>query len=157
MDLQRARQSGPVPAPICWARYCASPNWCRRLDAMVLGDDAAGGLGVAVDRTRGLLLLLATALAGAATSAAGAVTFLALAAPQLAQALAGAPRPPLLASAFTGAALLVWADLFARQGLSWLGYGATELPVGILTAVLGAPYLLYVVARGRATSARGVG
>jgi iron complex transport system permease protein len=140
-----------------WALALAAPllvAWSRRLDALVLGDDAAGGLGVAVDRTRGLLLLVATALAGAATSGAGAVTFLALAAPQLAQGLAGVPRPPFLCSAFTGAALLVWADLVARQGLSWVGHGATELPVGVLTAVLGAPYLLYVVAR-RATD-RGV-
>lgn len=141
-----------------WALALVVPPliiWSRRLDAMVLGDDAAGGLGVAVDRTRVLLLLAATALAAAATSAAGAVTFLALAAPQLAQRLAGVPRPSLLASALTGAALLVWADLFARQALSWAGYGATELPVGVLTAVLGAPYLLYVVAR-RHPTARGV-
>ncbi len=141
-----------------WALVIATPLlliWSRRMDVMVLGDEAAGGLGVAVDRTRVMLLLAATALAAAATSAAGAVTFLALAAPQLAQRLAGLPRPPLLASALTGAGLLVWADLLARQGLSWAGFGATELPVGVLTAVLGAPYLLYVVARSHATG-RGV-
>jgi iron complex transport system permease protein len=141
-----------------WALALATPLliiWCRRMDVMVLGDDAAGGLGVAVHRIRVLLLLAATALAAAATSVAGAVTFLALAAPQLAQRLARVTRPPLLASALTGAALLVWADLLARLGLSWAGFGATELPVGVLTAVLGAPYLLYVVARVSATG-RGV-
>jgi iron complex transport system permease protein len=46
--------------------------------------------------------------------------------------------------------VLVWADLVARQGFSSLGLGATELPVGVLTAALGAPYLLYVVTRRRA-------
>jgi iron complex transport system permease protein len=129
--------------------------WARRLDVLVLGDDTAGGLGVRVDRTRVLLLMLATALAGVATSVAGAVTFLALCAPQLARGLARTARPPLLASALTAAALLVWADLGARQALSWLGLGPTELPVGVLTAVLGAPYLLYVVARSHATTSEG--
>ena len=141
-----------------WALVVAAPLlawWCRRLEAMELGDDVAGSLGVAVDRTRGLLLVTATALAGAATSAAGTVAFVALAAPQLARGAAGTSRPPLLLSCLTGAGLLVWADLLARQGLSWLGFGATELPVGVLTAVLGAPYLLYVVAR-RADPVRGV-
>jgi iron complex transport system permease protein len=124
----------------------------RRLDALALGDDAAAGLGVAVDRTRMLMLVVAIVLAAAATSVAGVVAFLALAAPQLAQRAAGLDRPPLAAGGLVAAALLVWADLFARQGLSWLGMGAVELPVGVLTAVLGAPYLLWVVARDRAAS-----
>lgn len=122
----------------------------RRLDLLVLGDDAAGGLGLDVHRTRILLLLLATALAGAATAAAGAVVFLALCAPQLARGLSRTARPPLVASALVGAALLVWADLTARMLLSWLGFGPIELPVGVLTAVIGAPYLLFIVARQRA-------
>jgi iron complex transport system permease protein len=129
--------------------------WARRLDVLVLGDDTAGGLGVRVDRVRVLFLLLATGLAGIATAVAGAVTFLALCAPQVARGLARTSRPPLLASALTAAALLVWADLGARQALSWFGFGPTELPVGVLTAVLGAPYLLYVVARTRATGSEG--
>lgn len=122
----------------------------RRLDLLVLGDDAAGGLGVDVHRTRVILLLIATVLASAATATAGAVVFLALCAPQLARALSRTSRPPLLGSALVGAALLVWADLAARMLLSWLGLGPIELPVGVFTAVLGAPYLLFVVARDRA-------
>jgi iron complex transport system permease protein len=122
----------------------------RRLDLLVLGDDAAGGLGLDVHRTRIVLLLLATCLAGAATAVAGAVVFLALCAPQLAGGLVRTPRPPLLASALVGATILVWADLAARMLLSWAGFGPIELPVGILTAVLGAPYLLFIVARQRA-------
>ncbi|EON24559.1 MULTISPECIES: FecCD family ABC transporter permease [Nocardioides] len=129
--------------------------WTRRLDVLVLGDDAAGGLGIDVHRTRVLLLLLATALAGVATSAAGAVVFLALCAPQLARALSRTSRPPLLASAVVGAALLTWADLAARMLLSWVGFGPVELPVGVFTAVLGAPYLLFVVSRTRSTSLEG--
>lgn len=124
----------------------------RRLDLLVLGDDAAGGLGVDVHRTRIVLLLLATVLAGAATSVAGAVVFLALCAPQLARALSRTTRPPLLGSALVGGALLVWADLAARMLLSWAGFGPIELPVGVFTAVFGAPYLLFVVARQRTGS-----
>lgn len=124
----------------------------RRLDLLVLGDDAAGGLGVDVHRTRIFLLLLATVLASAATAVAGAVVFLALCAPQLARALSRTARPPILGSALVGGALLVWADLAARMLLSWVGFGPIELPVGVFTAVLGAPYLLFVVARQRAGS-----
>ena len=124
----------------------------RRLEALSLGDDLAAGLGVRVDRSRVVLLLLATVLARAATSAAGAIAFVALAAPQLAQRSARRAHPPLFTSAAVGAAVVVWADLFARQGFSWLGFGATEVPVGLLTAVIGAPYLLYVVARTRPIS-----
>jgi iron complex transport system permease protein len=121
----------------------------RRLDVLVLGDDLAAGLGIDVERSRIVLLLLATVLAGAATSAAGAIAFVALAAPQLAQRTARVPHPPIFTSAAVGAAVVVWADVCARQGFSWLGLGPTELPVGLLTAVIGAPYLLYVVARTR--------
>ncbi|MEQ4209257.1 iron ABC transporter permease [Actinopolymorpha sp. B9G3] len=121
----------------------------RRLDVLALGDDLAAGLGVDVDRSRVVLLLLATVLAGAATSAAGAIAFVALGAPQLAQRTARLPHPPVFTSAAVGAAAVVWADVCARQGFSWLGLGATELPVGLLTAAIGAPYLLYVVARTR--------
>lgn len=124
----------------------------RRLDLLVLGDDAAGGLGMDVHRTRIVFLLLATVLAGAATAVAGAVVFLALCAPQLARALSRTPRPPLLGSALVGGALLVWADLAARMLLSWAGFGPIELPVGVFTAVLGAPYLLFVVAHQRTGS-----
>lgn len=123
----------------------------RRLDVLSLGDDVAAGLGLRVDRTRTLFLVAATALAGAAVAAAGAIGFVALCAPQLARSLCRASRPPLLASGVISAGLLVWADLVARRGLDWAVGNVTELPVGVLTAVLGAPYLVYVVARQRAT------
>jgi len=143
----------PRVAAVAWALALGAPVvlvLARRLDPIALGDDAAAGLGISVDRTRIILLGISTVLAGAAVSAAGAISFVALAAPQLAQRLSGDIRPPLLAGAALGSAVLVWSDLLARMGLSWLGQGSTELPVGVLTAALGAPYLLYVVARRRA-------
>jgi iron complex transport system permease protein len=112
------------------------------LGALQFGDDTARGLGIPVDRARTALLVVAVGLASVATAAAGPVAFVALVAPQIAQRLVGAARPPIAVSLVVGAALTVLADLIARTA-----FGATELPVGIVTAVLGAPYLLFLIAR----------
>lgn len=112
------------------------------LGGLQFGDDTARGLGIRVDRSRTALLLVAVGLASVATASAGPIAFVALVAPQIALRLAGSSRPPLLASATLGAALIVSADVVARTA-----FGATELPVGIITAILGAPYLLYLLAR----------
>lgn len=115
-----------------------------RVGVLQLGDDSARGLGLRVDRTRAALVVLAVALAAVATSAAGPIVFVALVVPQICLRLAHSARPPLLASAVGGALLVVAADLVARTALP------VELPVGIVTAVLGAPYLLYLLTRRRA-------
>ena len=112
------------------------------LGALQYGDDTARGLGVPVNRARSLLLLVAVGLASVATASAGPIAFVALVAPQIAQRLVGGARPPIGMSLVVGAALTVIADVVARTA-----FGATELPVGIVTAVLGAPYLLYLLAR----------
>jgi iron complex transport system permease protein len=114
-----------------------------RVGVLQLGDDSARGLGLRVDRTRAALVVLAVALAAVATSAAGPIAFVALVVPQICLRLAHAARPPLLASAIGGALLVVAADLVARTMLP------VELPVGIVTAVLGAPYLLFLLTRRR--------
>lgn len=111
------------------------------LDVLQLGDDTARGLGMRVDLLRGALVLLAVALAAVATASAGPIVFVALVVPQICLHLVGGGRPPLLASAVYGALLTVGADHIARTALG------VELPVGIVTAVLGAPYLLYLLAR----------
>ncbi|MGH3915754.1 MAG: iron chelate uptake ABC transporter family permease subunit, partial [Pseudonocardiaceae bacterium] len=98
-------------------------------------------LGLRVNRTRSALIIVAVALAAVAASSAGPIVFVALAVPQICQRLVGAARPPLLTSAIYGALLTVTADLIARTVLG------TELPVGVVTAVLGAPYLLYLLVR----------
>ncbi len=112
------------------------------LGALQLGDDTARGLGLRVDRERAALVVVAVALAAVATASAGPIAFVALVVPQICQRLVGAARPPLLASAVYGALLVLVADLVARTVLP------VELPVGIVTAVLGAPYLLYLLTRG---------
>ncbi|GAA3230547.1 iron chelate uptake ABC transporter family permease subunit [Pseudonocardia petroleophila] len=111
------------------------------LGALQFGDDTARGLGLRVDRARTWLLVVAVGLAAVATASAGPIAFVALVAPQIAQRLVGAARPPIAASMLVGAALTVLSDVIARTALP------SPLPVGIVTAVVGAPYLLYLLAR----------
>ena len=115
----------------------------RVLGVLQFGDDTARGLGVRLPLAQAVVVLLAVVAVAVAVSAAGPVTFVALVVPQIAVRLAGGSRPPLLASALLGAVLVVGADLVARTALP------QALPVGILTAVLGAPYLLWLLVRGR--------
>ncbi|HYZ97753.1 MAG TPA: iron chelate uptake ABC transporter family permease subunit [Acidimicrobiales bacterium] len=114
----------------------------RRLRILDLGDDAARGLGVRVEATRTGLLLTAATLAAVATAAAGPVAFVALVSPQVARRLVGGCSAALAPSAAFGALLLVSADLVARRI-----FAPTELRVGVVTAILGAPYLLFLLAR----------
>lgn len=112
------------------------------LDALQLGDDTARGLGLRVDRQRAGLVLVAVVLAAVATACAGPIAFVALVVPQVCRRLARTARPPLVASGVYGALLLLVSDLVARTVLG------VELPVGIVTAIIGAPYLLFLLTRG---------
>jgi iron complex transport system permease protein len=108
---------------------------------MHLGDDVAAGLGVRYSAVRAILLLCAVLLAGVAVSAAGPVPFVALVAPQVAMRLARCPTPPMVASALVGALLLTGSDLVARTALP------VSLPVGVVTAAIGGPFLVYLLVR----------
>ena len=118
----------------------------RALGALQFGEDVARGLGVRVPLAQGAVVLLAVACVATAVAAAGPITFVALVVPQIAVRLTGGSRPPLLASALLGAVLVVAADLATRTVLPH------ALPVGILTAAIGAPYLLWLLVRGRRRS-----
>ena len=111
------------------------------LEINQLGDEFSTGLGVAVQRHRLLVIVAAVVLTSAAVSAAGPVEFVAFVAPQVARRLARTARPPLIASALVGAALVLIADVTARAA-----FGA-EIPVGIVTAIIGAPYLIWLITR----------
>ncbi|MCQ8828382.1 FecCD family ABC transporter permease [Streptomyces malaysiensis] len=108
---------------------------------MQLGDDVAAGLGVRYTMVRAVLLLCAVLLAGVAVSAAGPVPFVALVAPQVAMRMARCPTPPMVASGMVGALLLIGADLVARTALP------VDLPVGVVTAAIGGPFLVYLLVR----------
>ncbi|MEU3857618.1 iron chelate uptake ABC transporter family permease subunit [Streptomyces sp. NPDC028722] len=116
----------------------------RGLRMMEMGDDVANALGVGVQRVRLLLMVCAVLLTATATAAAGPVGFVALTAPQLARRLTRSPGPNLVPSLCMGAALLVAAD-WASQRL----FGADQLPVGVVTGVLGGGYLLWLLVAER--------
>ncbi|MFD5335592.1 FecCD family ABC transporter permease [Streptomyces hawaiiensis] len=108
---------------------------------MHFGDEVAAGLGVRYTAVRAVLLLCAVLLAGVAVSAAGPVPFVALVAPQVAMRLARCPTPPMVASGLVGALLLIGSDLLARAVLP------VSLPVGVVTAAIGGPFLVYLLVR----------
>jgi iron complex transport system permease protein len=115
----------------------------RLLDALVLGEDSARSLGLALSRLRLLLVALLAAATGLAVSQTGLVAFVGLAAPHLVRRYApGTHAFTLLASSAAGAVLLLAADVAAR-GL----VAPQELPVGLLTAVFGGIYLLWLLHR----------
>jgi iron complex transport system permease protein len=111
------------------------------LRALQLGDDSARSLGVRLQLAHLATLVVAVGLAAFAVSAAGPIAFVAFVVPQAVMRLARASRPPLLGSAVYGGVLVVAADLVARVVIPG------DLPVGLLTAILGAPYLIWILVR----------
>ncbi|MFF4693153.1 FecCD family ABC transporter permease [Streptomyces sp. NPDC001307] len=116
----------------------------RGLRMLEMGDDVANALGVRVQRVRLVLMVCAVLLTAAATAAAGPVSFVALTAPQLARRLTRSPGPNLVPSLCMGAALLVAADWASQRA-----FGADQLPVGVVTGVLGGGYLLWLLVTER--------
>ncbi|GAA2222267.1 FecCD family ABC transporter permease [Streptomyces nogalater] len=116
----------------------------RGLRMMEMGDDISNALGVRVQWARLLLMVSAVLLTAAATAAAGPVSFVALTAPQLARRLTRSPGPNLVPSLCMGATLLVAADWASQRA-----FGADQLPVGVVTGVLGGAYLLWLLVTER--------
>ncbi|WP_116050598.1 FecCD family ABC transporter permease [Amycolatopsis palatopharyngis] len=114
----------------------------RRLGMLELGDDAAKALGVGVQRSRLVLIAVSVALAAVATAAAGPISFVALAAPQLTRKITRVPGASLIPSALLGALLLAGGDL-AVQRL----FPTSQLPVGTATGTIGGLYMIWLLAR----------
>ncbi|MBQ1034889.1 iron chelate uptake ABC transporter family permease subunit [Micromonospora sp. C81] len=114
------------------------------LRMMELGDDTASALGVPVRRLLLVLLAAAVLLVSFAAAAAGPVSFVALVAPHVTKRLTRAPGPNLLPSMAVGAALLVGADLVAQRA-----FPGHQLPVGVVTGVIGGGYLVWLLAMER--------
>ncbi len=117
----------------------------KQLNALNLGDDVARSLGSQVEWQRGLLLLVSVALVGASVATAGTIAFVGLIAPHLGRQLVGPTHEGLIpVSALMGGLIVVLAD--------WLGrvlFAPIELPCGVITAAVGAPYFLYLLVRNR--------
>ena len=115
----------------------------RHLDALSLGDTVARGLGVNLERRRLSLLALAAGLAGAGVAVAGPVGFVGLMAPHIARRLVGGAHGALIpVSAIIGGAIVIVADAAARTA-----FAPIDVPVGVVTAIVGAPYLVWLLSR----------
>jgi len=114
----------------------------RSTRVLELGDDAASSMGVRVERTRLVAFAAASLLAGSAASVAGLVGFVGLVVPHLVKLLLGTNRLALPVSALAGASLLLWSDLLARTALA-----PSELPVGVVTGLIGGPYFIFLLYR----------
>ncbi|GAA1621289.1 iron chelate uptake ABC transporter family permease subunit [Leucobacter chromiireducens subsp. solipictus] len=113
----------------------------RPLRQLELGDDAAQALGVRVEASRLLLMLLSVGLIAVVTAAAGPIAFVALAAPQIARRLTRSPGVSVASAALMGAAMLVSSDAIAQHALPAM------LPVGTVTVVVGGGYLIWLLIR----------
>ncbi|MCR8845550.1 iron ABC transporter permease [Paenibacillus sp. SC116] len=117
----------------------------RHLNTQVLGDATASSVGQSVERYRLLILFISVALAGSAVGMSGPIAFVGLIAPHIARSLIGPMHGWLIPlSASIGAMLLVGADYIGR-----LLFQPTEIPAGVFTAVLGAPFFIYLLLQNR--------
>ena len=120
----------------------------RDLNLLAAGDEGAQQLGVEVERVRRIVFVAASLLVGAAVSVSGMISFVGLVTPHLLRLVLGPDQRLLLPASFLGGAiLLVWADTLARTAL-----GPVELPVGVVTALLGGPFFLFLLRRSLARS-----
>lgn len=118
---------------------------CQRpLDRLATGPDLARALGLRLERTRMLVVVVGTGWCAVAVAAAGPIGFVAMAAPQLVRRLTRTPGPHLVTSGLMAATLLLAADLIGMHALT-----PVQLPAGIVTAVLGGVYLIYVLLRDK--------
>jgi ABC-type Fe3+-siderophore transport system permease subunit len=115
----------------------------RQLDVLALGNEPATALGVQVNRSRRLILIVSVALASASVAAAGTLGFLALVAPHMATRLVGAGAIKVIPmSALLGVLFLLLSDIAGRVVMP-----PVEIPAGVVTALLGAPYFLYLLSQ----------
>ncbi|MDP0499021.1 MAG: iron ABC transporter permease [Verrucomicrobiota bacterium JB022] len=127
-----------ILVPLCWL-----PFFSRELNALLLGEEEAQHLGIDVTRAKRKLIVLAASLVGAATALCGAIGFIALVVPHMVRSLIGPDHRFLLpASALLGGVLLLLADMVARTVVA-----PAELPIGILTSLLGGPVFLGLLLR----------
>lgn len=125
---------------------CIGVIWGRNLDALGIGDETALTAGINPERFRLAMLVVSCLLVGAIVAMAGSISFVGLVIPHLARrAVGGSHRAMLPVAALLGAVLLMWADIGARMLLA-----PRELSIGIITALVGAPFLLILVRRMRA-------
>ncbi|MCD2500020.1 FecCD family ABC transporter permease [Microbacterium nymphoidis] len=134
-----------VSALVGGAAVIAALLLARQYDLLALGDRTAAHLGVRVERLRILSIVLVALLTGAAVAFVGIISFVGLVVPHIVRMILGPSNRLLIgASALLGAALLVLADLLARTLVP-----ATDLPIGVLTSLVGGPFFYWLIRRNR--------
>ena len=115
--------------------------YARDLNLMLSGEESAQHLGVAVENLKRILLVTVSFIVGVAVAFCGIIGFVGLIVPHVVRTFTGPDHKALIpASALFGGILLIWADIIARSAIP-----GTEVPVGIITALLGAPFFMYLV------------
>jgi iron complex transport system permease protein len=134
-----------VAAPVMIAGLLAAPLLSRGLNALALGEAAAMHMGLPVQRVKRLAILSVAAATGAAVAASGGIGFVGIVVPHLLRLISGPDHLRLLPNAaLLGGAMLVAADVVARTVVA-----PAELPIGIVTAVIGGPFFLWILLRRR--------
>jgi len=137
--------SGVAVAPYVIVGWFVIMLFTRELNLLALGEQKAHHLGMNVERTRLIVLLAASLTAGAAVAVSGVIGFVGLIVPHIMRTLVGSDHRVLLpVSAVAGAILLIAADTLARTIMD-----PQELPIGVITAFLGAPFFGYLLRKRR--------
>jgi iron complex transport system permease protein len=132
-----------VAGLVCLPVLLALPRYADALNALLLGESEARHLGIDVDRVKWALIILVAIGVGGSVALAGTIAFVGLVVPHIVRLLQGPDHRPLLpACALAGACLMLLADTLAR-----LVMAPAELPVGIITALLGAPFFVSLLRR----------
>ena len=134
-----------VAAPLILIPLAAAPLLARGLDGLALGEAAAGHIGIPVQRLKAGAILTVAAATGAAVAVSGGIGFVGIVVPHLLRLASGPDHRFLLPNAaLLGASLLLMADLLSRIIIA-----PAELPIGIITAVIGGPFFLFILLRQR--------
>lgn len=134
-----------IAAPFIISGLCAAPFLANGLNALALGEAVAGHLGFPVQRLKNTCIILVALMCGAAVAISGGIGFVGIVIPHLLRLIIGPNhRYLIICSALLGACLVIFADYFARIVV----YPA-ELPIGIITALIGAPFFLWILLRQR--------
>lgn len=117
----------------------------RQLNALLLGEETAATLGISLDRFRIFIILLVSLLTGVVVAVSGSIGFVGLIIPHIVRMMVGSNYKAVLpVSALIGAIFLVWADIAARMAIA-----PEEMPIGIITAICGGPFFIWMLRRRR--------
>jgi len=139
-----------IVAPVVLVCVILAVLFGRDLNLLLLGEESARYLGMRVERVKRQMLIVSALLAGISVGFAGIIGFVGLVIPHMIRLVIGPDHRALIpASALTGAIFLIWMDALARTLMGFVYGTASEIPIGIITAMLGGPFFLYLLRTSR--------